>query len=153
MNEMPPPPVPAKKRRRTPKLLKRFLQSAPFRAFLYSTIAGYIGLIKTTTRWTVVNEDIAQGIWDVDRAAVVAFWHGRNLVAPFAWRTTRTVNMLASRHRDGDITENVMKKLGLKTLRGSSADPSKGKTAKGGRGGAQGHGARSHPRRVDRDHA
>lgn len=120
------------KRRRTPKLLKRIFQSEPFRRFLYAAIVGYLRLLRSSTRWSIVREEIPHRFWDEDKPFIAAFWHGRNLVTPLCWRTHRTVNMLASQHRDGDITENVLKRLGLKTLRGSSGDPKKGKMAKGG---------------------
>jgi hypothetical protein len=123
---------PKSSRRRTPKLLKDFLQSPGFRAFLYATAAAYVHLIRATTRWTIVREDIPQRLWDAGQPFILAFWHGRNLVMPMCWRTSQQINMLASQHRDGDITENVLKRLGLKALRGSSANRDKGKTAKGG---------------------
>ncbi len=121
-----------KARRRTPKPLKRFLQSAPFRAFLYATLANYLRLLRSTTRWTVVREEIPRAYWDRDEGFILGCWHGRNIVMPLCWRSERQVSILASQHKDGDITENVLKRLGLKALRGSSGNPEKGKMAKGG---------------------
>jgi len=121
-----------KAKRHTPRPLKSFLQSGPFRAALYAILAGYMRLLRSTTRWTIVREDIPKSFWDQNEPFILAFWHGRNLVSHVCWRTDKQINMLASQHRDGDITENVLKKLGLKTLRGSSGNPAKGKMAKGG---------------------
>lgn len=121
-----------KSRQRTPLFLKRILQSRPFRTLLYATLAGYMRLLRASTRWTIVREDIPKSFWDRNEPFILTFWHGRNLVSHVCWRTDRQINMLASQHRDGDITENVLRRLGLKSLRGSSGNPEKGKMAKGG---------------------
>jgi len=121
-----------KARRRTPKLIKKFLQSPGFRAVLYAVLATYVRLIQTTTRWSVVRGDIPERFWRENLPFVLGFWHGRVLVMPMCWRTKRPINMLASQHRDGDITEQTLTKLGLKSLRGSSGNPEKAKMAKGG---------------------
>jgi hypothetical protein len=122
----------AKTRHRTPKLIKTFLQSPAFRAVLYATLAAYARLIQATTRWTIVRGDIPERFWRDNLPFVLGFWHGRVLVMPMCWRTKRPINMLASQHRDGDITQETLRRLGLKTLRGSSGNPEKAKMAKGG---------------------
>lgn len=124
--------APAKRRRRTPRLLKRFLQSEPFRAFLYFVLANYVRLIKRTTRWSVVGGDIPRRFWTEKQGMICAFWHGRNAIMPVAWDVSHPLHMLASQHRDGDITENVLGKLGIKAIRGSTGNPAKAKMAKGG---------------------
>jgi len=124
--------TPVKLRRRTPKLLKRVLQSKPFRAVLYAVLANYVRLIRATTRWTVVDGDIPQNFWAKNQGMVCGFWHGRNAIMPVAWDVSHPLHMLASQHRDGDITENVLGKLGIKAIRGSTGNPAKAKMAKGG---------------------
>lgn len=124
--------TPVRGRRRTPKLLKRFLQSRPFRAFLYFVLANYVRLIKATTRWSVIGREIPERFWNEKQGMVCAFWHGRNAIMPVAWDVRHPLHMLASQHRDGDITENVLGKLGIKAIRGSTGNPAKAKMAKGG---------------------
>ena len=121
-------------RRRTPKFIKSILQSKSFRALLYTALASYVHIIKATTRWTIVGVENPQRMWDKGEPLVCAFWHGRSILMPIAWSSKQPFNMLASAHRDGDITENTLKKLGIKTFRGSTGNPEKGKMAKGGLG-------------------
>jgi len=55
---------------------------------------------------------------------IFAFWHGRLLMMPFAYRTRATI--LISQHRDGEYMSRIARRLGFDVQRGSA-----------GRGGAQ----------------
>jgi lysophospholipid acyltransferase (LPLAT)-like uncharacterized protein len=50
---------------------------------------------------------------------ILAFWHGQHLLAPVARKTKHRVNMLVSRHRDGEINAIAAARLGVGTIRGS----------------------------------
>ncbi|WP_457680331.1 lysophospholipid acyltransferase family protein [Thermovibrio sp.] len=53
--------------------------------------------------------------------SIVAFWHGRMFLLPFALREYGSkVNILISRHADGELIARLVKKLGFKTIRGST---------------------------------
>jgi len=53
--------------------------------------------------------------------SIVAFWHGRMFLLPFALRDyAQKVAILISRHRDGELIARVVEKLGFKTVRGSA---------------------------------
>lgn len=51
---------------------------------------------------------------------IIAFWHGRQLLMPLAYRGT-SASILISQHRDGEIIANIMKHFGLGAIRGSSS--------------------------------
>jgi lysophospholipid acyltransferase (LPLAT)-like uncharacterized protein len=51
---------------------------------------------------------------------IVAFWHARFLVLPFAYPHNRPVGLLISPSRDGDILAGVMQTLRREPIRGSS---------------------------------
>ncbi len=52
---------------------------------------------------------------------IVAFWHGRMFLLPFALREfSDKVAILISRHRDGELIAKIVERLGFKTVRGST---------------------------------
>ena len=51
---------------------------------------------------------------------IIAFWHGRQLMMPLAYRGT-SASILISQHRDGEIIATIMKNFGFGAIRGSSS--------------------------------
>ncbi len=51
---------------------------------------------------------------------IIAFWHGRQVMMPLAYRGT-SASILISQHRDGEIIATIMKKFGFRAIRGSSS--------------------------------
>jgi lysophospholipid acyltransferase (LPLAT)-like uncharacterized protein len=56
---------------------------------------------------------------EADMPIILAFWHGQHLLAPVARKIEHRVNMLVSRHRDGEINAIAAERLGVGTIRGS----------------------------------
>jgi hypothetical protein len=80
--------------------------------------AEYLRFVGMTTRFRLEPEDIyARG--EADMPIILAFWHGQHLLAPMARRVDHRVNMLVSRHRDGEINAIAAERLGVGTIRGS----------------------------------
>jgi len=80
--------------------------------------AEYLRFVGKTSRFTLEPADIyARG--EADMPIILAFWHGQHLIAPMARKGTHRVNMLVSRHRDGEINAVAAKRLGVGTIRGS----------------------------------
>ena len=80
--------------------------------------AEYLRFVGMTTRFRLEPEDVyARG--EADMPIILAFWHGQHLLAPVARRIEHRVNMLVSRHRDGDINAIAAERLGVGTIRGS----------------------------------
>lgn len=104
----------------TPRAVKRFFQSAFMRRVLCGTIAGYIRLVWNTGKWTIVNDDVPDGLIDEGRSAIVCFWHGRLLMMPHAWRWNKSFFMLSSPHPDGQIIAQTVNRLGIRTIYGSN---------------------------------
>ncbi len=80
--------------------------------------AEYLRFVGMTTRFTLEPADIYER-GESDMPILLAFWHGQHLLAPMARRTTHRVNMLVSRHRDGEINAIAAERLGVGTIRGS----------------------------------
>lgn len=81
----------------------------------------YIRLIGVTTRWQVVGGDIPEKFWENNKPFIVAFWHGRLLMVPYCWDLSKTVFMLISQHRDGQIIARTVSHFGFRSAEGSSS--------------------------------
>jgi lysophospholipid acyltransferase (LPLAT)-like uncharacterized protein len=80
--------------------------------------AEYLRFVGLTTRFTLEPADIyARG--EADMPIILAFWHGQHLIAPVARKGRHRVNMLVSRHRDGEINAIAARRLGVGTIHGS----------------------------------
>lgn len=80
--------------------------------------AEYLRFVGMTSSFTLEPDDIyARG--EADMPIILAFWHGQHLLAPVARKVTHRVNMLVSKHRDGEINAIAAKRLGVGTIRGS----------------------------------
>ncbi|WP_428246350.1 lysophospholipid acyltransferase family protein [Ferrovibrio sp.] len=115
-------------------LVKRLLRSDAALNFASATIALYIRLVRATSRWQTIGAEYPQAQWDQHKACVVVFWHGRLLLMPPAWQgSTFPLHMLSSQHRDADLIVRSVARFGIKTIRGSTANPKKADKDKGGR--------------------
>ena len=80
--------------------------------------AEYLRFVGSTTRFTLEPDDIyARG--EADMPIILAFWHGQHLLAPMARQSNHRVNMLVSRHHDGEVNAIAAARLGVGTIRGS----------------------------------
>ena len=50
---------------------------------------------------------------------IAAFWHNRLMMAPQGWREEATMNVIISRHRDGESIARAVRHLGVAAIRGS----------------------------------
>lgn len=57
--------------------------------------------------------------WTRGEPGIVAFWHGRLLMMPFAY-PGQPGTILISQHRDGDYITRIAERLGLRVVRGSA---------------------------------
>ncbi len=106
--------------------LKRVLQSDAVRRLFCWLAAHYIRLVHASGRWTAVGGDVPKRFWDDGKPFILAFWHGRLLMMPYCWDRRRTIHMLISQHRDGQLIARTVAHFGIRTAAGSST-----------RGGAQ----------------
>jgi hypothetical protein len=83
-------------------------------------IALYLRTVMRTGRWKHLDEQHARELWERGEPFLIAFWHGRMLLAPIAWRTDRPASMLSSSHRDGAMISRAVAMLGFGTILGSS---------------------------------
>lgn len=98
----------------------RLLDNEVARGSAVGLAAAYMRLVHRTTLWETRNGDIPQGFWDRGAPFVLALWHGRLLMAPFAWDNRHAMRVLISRHRDGELITRTVSHFGLGSVRGSS---------------------------------
>jgi lysophospholipid acyltransferase (LPLAT)-like uncharacterized protein len=113
--------------------LKGILKSDFVRGMGSFLLTQYVRLAWVTGRWSVHGGEFPNGYWDRGEPFILTFWHGRILMMPKAWRKGVPINMLISRHRDGELITRAVKPLGIGTIRGSAAKPGSEKD-KGGLG-------------------
>ena len=82
--------------------------------------AGYILLVRHTTRWRTTGEDQAATLWADGKPFMLAFWHGRLLLMTVYWQRKVPMNMLISQHADGELIAQAIGRIGVAAIRGSS---------------------------------
>jgi len=103
-----------------PRWLRRSLRSARLHAALCWIIHLYILFVYATNRWTVVGEEWPRQLCREGRGFIVAFWHGRLLMLPYAWPQLAPFHMLISAHRDGRIIADAVGYFGIHSVPGST---------------------------------
>lgn len=106
-----------------------FVQSA-----LVSVFAGYLGLIKRTTK-PVPGSVQEIGNYAELEPAIIALWHGQHIIGPLAYPGGRRIVALFSRSADAELNARVAERMGFEVVRGSGGRPTK--SAYGDKGGAK----------------
>ena len=82
-------------------------------------LAAYLGLVRRTSRFTTVPDDIDAYIKD-DLPLIAAMWHGQHLMMPFARpQIMDRLAVLISRHEDAGAQALAAERLGITAVRGS----------------------------------
>ena len=103
------------------KFIKAIGNNKYFRSFLSILLVLIIKFIYKTGRFQHLGFENIKPFWQQNKPVIIAFWHSRIMLATFAWQNQKQpINALASLHRDGLILSNVLMKLGVKIINGSS---------------------------------
>lgn len=100
------------------------------RTLLGRLIGFYIALVNRTTRWTEIGRENVDPFLRGEGVCVLAFWHGRIMLAPHGWpldRTSIPCSALISQSKDGEVIAVAIESVGLKSIRGSTAKAGKDK--------------------------
>jgi lysophospholipid acyltransferase (LPLAT)-like uncharacterized protein len=118
--------------------VRRILRSARVQGALAWLIGSYLAFALRTTRWTLVGAENLAPCLD-GNPAVVAFWHEHLPLMPALWlhaggtgRGLRA-HVLVSRHRDGRLIGEIMRRFDVALVHGSTAR--EGGSGKGGAAG------------------
>lgn len=100
---------------------KKILKSTAVRRVACWLAAQYIRFVWVTGTWTFIGKEHFDALYDHGQPAILAFWHGRLLMAPYSWRKPKPFKMLISGHRDGELIAHTVKHLGISWIKGSSS--------------------------------
>lgn len=80
-----------------------------------------IRFVRHTMRIRHVGRETIEGLRRSKRPFILAFWHGRLFLMRYAY-PGRSITILISRHRDGEMIARTMELFGLHTTRGSTTE-------------------------------
>jgi len=119
--------------------MKSILNSSFVTYLLAWLFWAYMMLCARTIRWHVIGEEAARQAWLSHPGMIIASWHSMILLMPSGW--TRNIQkwprqkvptaMLISLSKEGNVTTQIVKRLGMEAIRGSSTHKGK-KRDKGG---------------------
>jgi len=115
------PTLPQLKRRSAISRWMRRLEGSEWLARALATLgAGYVRLLRATTRVVfepenpfVLYRDVLPGIGTM--------WHGNQFLITSMKPADVAVRILVSNHRDGELTARMARKFGVETIRGSGS--------------------------------
>jgi len=80
-----------------------------------------IKVLGLTMRFEAINLDIPRSVLEKGQVAIGAFWHGRLLMMPFAYKHKGLkVSFLVSPHRDGQVVGKALQRFGFQPILGST---------------------------------
>ncbi len=114
-----------KKARRKPRLSTRIFRTPAAQRVIAGLAANYLRFVNATSPLAFDPPD-PYGSYIHLAPVIFTMWHGQHFMLPFARIFDFDARVLISRHHDGEINALVARKLGIKTIRGSTArDPSR----------------------------
>ncbi|MCG8443072.1 MAG: DUF374 domain-containing protein, partial [Caulobacterales bacterium] len=113
-------------------MLKSLLRAAWAQAAIGALLAGYMSLVKHTTRWEVRGLDVVEPVWRGRAGVIGCVWHARVLMTIAGWpRDVQRAAILISRSPDGEFVAQAARRHNIGVIRGSARNPKKTK-GKGG---------------------
>ncbi len=82
---------------------------------------GAVRLLGATLRLAEIHREAVEPLWATKSPVIYAVWHGRMLMLPYFYGHVRTLYVLASRSRDGELVSRFVEGFGLRVVRGSSS--------------------------------
>lgn len=104
-----------------PVTLRRLLRNARLRRVACWFIHRYIRFVYLTTSWSTEGAEWPHRLRAEGKPFILAFWHGRLLMIPMAWRRLAPMHMLISAHPDGQIIADAVTYFGIDSVAGSTS--------------------------------
>ena len=108
-------------------MIKNFLKNYFIKKFLSLVGALYVYIVYISSQKTFINKDNFNKLILENKSFIYALWHDQLLLSPFTWQTRNRIDILISKHKDGDIIADLIKYHGFNSIRGSTNNPSKEK--------------------------
>ena len=84
-------------------------------------MAHYIRLVFHSSRITRDIPEASDAYVRGEQQAVFCFWHGRMIMQPVFIPHARSIHVLISHHRDGEMIAGVLRHFGIGAVRGSTS--------------------------------
>ena len=97
-------------------MLKRLSKNSFFLQIFASLVFLSLWIIKSTSNWKGVNEEIIEKELTKKKTLIVLIWHHQLMGSTFSWKFKPKLRPIATSHRDGQLSTLVQKKFGLDPL-------------------------------------
>lgn len=99
-------------------MLKRLTRRRWVRASAGRMLAGYLKLVRRTTRFVMEPDNPYDHVGDY-LPAILTAWHGHHFLGPLMRQPDHEIAVLVSRSFDGEVNAAAVEALGLQVIRGS----------------------------------
>ena len=97
-------------------MLKRLSKNNFFLSLFANLVFLSLWIIKSTSNWKGVNEQIIEKELAKKKTLIVLIWHHQLMGSTFSWKFKPKLRPIATSHRDGQLSTLVQKKFGLDPL-------------------------------------
>ena len=97
-------------------MLKKLSKNKFFLQIFASLVFLSLWIIKSTSNWNGVNEEIIEKELTKKKTFIVLIWHHQLMGSTFSWKFKPKLRPIATSHRDGQLSTLVQKKFGLDPL-------------------------------------
>jgi len=97
-------------------MLKRLSKNNFFLNLFANLVFLSLWIIKSTSNWRSVNEQIIEKELTKKKTLIVLIWHHQLMGSTFSWKFKPKLRPIATSHRDGQLSTLVQKKFGLDPL-------------------------------------
>ena len=108
-------------------MLKKLLKNFLIKKFLSICGALYIYFVYISSKKKFINKINLDKLLNEDISFIYALWHDQLLLSPLTWQSKKRIDILISKHRDGDMIADLIKLHGFNSIRGSTNNPNKEK--------------------------
>ena len=97
-------------------MLKRLSKNNFFLSIFAYLVFLSLWIIKYTSKWDGINEEIIEKELIKKKSLIVLIWHHQLMGSTFSWKFKPKLRPIATSHRDGQLSTLVQKKFGLDPL-------------------------------------
>ena len=97
-------------------MLKRLSKNNFFLNLFANLVFLSLWIIKSTSNWKGVNDQIIEKELTKKKTLIVLIWHHQLMGSTFSWKFKPKLRPIATSHRDGQLSTLVQKKFGLDPL-------------------------------------
>tara|TARA_B100000575_G_scaffold284783_1_gene279273 strand:+ start:728 stop:1381 length:654 start_codon:yes stop_codon:yes gene_type:complete len=97
-------------------MLKRLSKNNFFLNIFANLVFLSLWIIKNTSKWDGINEEIIEKELIKKKSLIVLIWHHQLMGSTFSWKFKPKLRPIATSHRDGQLSTLVQKKFGLDPL-------------------------------------